>query len=94
MTELPTTVFGSGAGKVTRIGLGGEGVLRTRNRKAEAREVIHEAIQQKITYFDPPTDRRGFQTVCRKTRLLPGNTSNVNGCCHHGSLSQRIISLH
>jgi aryl-alcohol dehydrogenase-like predicted oxidoreductase len=52
MTELPTTVFGPDAVKVTRIGLGGEGVLRTRNRKAEAREVIHEAIQQKITYFD------------------------------------------
>jgi len=37
---------------VTCVGLGGEGVLRTYGRSAEAEKVISEAIFQKITYFD------------------------------------------
>ncbi len=35
-----------------RVGLGGEGVLRTHGRTAKAREVIQTAIEQGITYFD------------------------------------------
>jgi len=35
-----------------RVGLGGEGILRTYGRASEARQVIHEAINQGITYFD------------------------------------------
>ena len=35
-----------------RVGLGGEGILRTHGRASEARHVIHEAIDQGITYFD------------------------------------------
>lgn len=72
MTELPTTVFGSGAGKVTRIGLGGEGVLRTRDRKAKAREVIHEAIQQKITYFDLHRIEEAFRPYAAKLAFYRG----------------------
>jgi len=32
--------------------LGGEGILRTHGRASEARQVIHEAIDQGVTYFD------------------------------------------
>lgn len=35
-----------------RVGLGGEGILRTHGRASEAREVIQEAVNQGITYFD------------------------------------------
>lgn len=35
-----------------RVGLGGEGVLRTYGKTAEAREVILEAVAQGIAYFD------------------------------------------
>jgi len=35
-----------------RVGLGGEGILRTHGRTSEARQVIHEAIDQGMTYFD------------------------------------------
>ncbi|MEJ2589290.1 MAG: aldo/keto reductase [Deltaproteobacteria bacterium] len=52
MSDIPTVPFGPDGPPVTRIGLGGEGVLRTRNRDMEARNVIHEAISQNITYFD------------------------------------------
>jgi aryl-alcohol dehydrogenase-like predicted oxidoreductase len=49
---IPTGVFGQTGQKVTRVGLGGEGVLRTYGKSEQAREVIHEAITRGITYFD------------------------------------------
>jgi aryl-alcohol dehydrogenase-like predicted oxidoreductase len=48
---LQTCIFGNTHRKVTRTGLGGEGVLRTHGRN-EAREVIQAAIAQGINYFD------------------------------------------
>jgi aryl-alcohol dehydrogenase-like predicted oxidoreductase len=39
-------------GKHGRVGLGGEGVLRTYGRNAEARAVIETAVERGITYFD------------------------------------------
>ena len=44
--------FGSTQHEVTRTGLGGEGILRTHGRIREAREVIQQAIDQGINYFD------------------------------------------
>lgn len=37
---------------ITRVGLGGEGVLRTSGRDLEAREVISAAVEAGITYYD------------------------------------------
>ncbi|MBU0515297.1 MAG: aldo/keto reductase, partial [Proteobacteria bacterium] len=37
---------------VTRVGLGGEGVLRTQHREAEATAVIEAALAEGIGYFD------------------------------------------
>ena len=48
---IPENDFGK-IKKVTRVGLGGEGVLRTHGMAAEAKKVISEAAEQKITYFD------------------------------------------
>ena len=45
-------LFGSTGQRVTRVGLGGEGVLRTRGRDEEAVEVIEQALAQGIGYFD------------------------------------------
>jgi len=36
--------FGQSEAQVTTVGLGGEGVLRTKGREAEARAVISEAL--------------------------------------------------
>jgi aryl-alcohol dehydrogenase-like predicted oxidoreductase len=44
--------FGKTRRKVSIVGLGGEGILRTHGRGQEARKVILEAVQQGITYFD------------------------------------------
>jgi aryl-alcohol dehydrogenase-like predicted oxidoreductase len=52
MPALGARIFGRTPRTVTRVGLGGEGVLRTYGRHVEARAVIHEAIAQGITYFD------------------------------------------
>jgi aryl-alcohol dehydrogenase-like predicted oxidoreductase len=49
---LQTRIFGNTDQKVTRAGLGGEGVLRTHGRNREAREVIEAAIAGGINYFD------------------------------------------
>lgn len=50
--NIATRLFGKNGPAVTRVGLGGEGVLRTYGRNAEALSVIEEAAAQGITYFD------------------------------------------
>lgn len=50
--SLPTTLLGRTGREVTRIGLGGEGVLRSRGRQAEAGAVLEAALEHGITYFD------------------------------------------
>lgn len=49
---IATTDFGIANQKVTVVGLGGEGILRTYGCKTEALEVISEAISQEISYYD------------------------------------------
>lgn len=52
MTTIEKVPFGSGGPPVTRVGLGGEGVLRTWGADADARAVIHHALEMGITYCD------------------------------------------
>jgi aryl-alcohol dehydrogenase-like predicted oxidoreductase len=52
MAALARRRFGKTGREVTPVGLGGEGVLRTYGRHAEAEAVILEAIGQGIAYFD------------------------------------------
>lgn len=49
---LANNLFSQNGPKVTMVGLGGEGILRTHKLDAKAREVIQAAIEQGITYFD------------------------------------------
>ena len=51
-TSLPSISFGPNGPAVSRIGLGGEGILRTFGEEAGATAVIEEALKQGITYFD------------------------------------------
>jgi len=50
--EIAARSFGKTGSIATRVGLGGEGVLRTHGRSQEALAVIEEAARQGITYFD------------------------------------------
>lgn len=50
--SIETCNFGSTHQEVTPTGLGGEGVLRTHGRIRKACDVIQEAINQGINYFD------------------------------------------
>lgn len=52
MSSIDLRPFGNTGKNVTRVGLGGEGVLRTYGRTKEAVAVIKEAISRDITYFD------------------------------------------
>lgn len=72
MVKLPKTLFGLKGSEVTRIGLGGEGVLRTVNREPEAREVIQEAVKQGITYFDMKHLETAFQPVAQRLAFYRG----------------------
>jgi aryl-alcohol dehydrogenase-like predicted oxidoreductase len=52
MAEIGTRNLGRTQKTVTRVGLGGEGVLRTHGKDGEASAVIREAYAQGITYWD------------------------------------------
>ena len=52
MEQLKINMFGQTGRKVTCVGLGGEGVLRTHNHMAEAERVIRSALDEGISYFD------------------------------------------
>lgn len=51
-SPLPDATLGATGRRVTRAGLGGEGVLRTRGKAAEAKAVIEAALARGLTYFD------------------------------------------
>ncbi len=45
-------IFPKSTKQITRVGLGGEGALRTTGNEQNAQKVIKEAVNQGITYFD------------------------------------------
>ncbi len=51
-THLSKRSFGNSGRKVTIVGLGGEGVLRSFGKEKAAQEVIETALDQGIGYFD------------------------------------------
>ncbi len=51
-TPLPRRPLGKTGREVTLFGLGGEGVLRTHGRMAEATRVIERALDEGVNYFD------------------------------------------
>ncbi len=52
LSKIGTHAFGHTGRKVSMVGLGGEGVLRTYDKTPEAVKVIDAAMKQGITYFD------------------------------------------
>ena len=61
MHPQPQVNFSAEGGQVTRVGLGGEGVLRTFGHEEKAREVISRALELGITYFDTAQAYAGSQ---------------------------------
>jgi aryl-alcohol dehydrogenase-like predicted oxidoreductase len=54
--------FGRTGQKVTIVGLGGEGILRTHGKEGAARKVIETAFEEGITYFDSARAYAGSET--------------------------------
>ncbi|HEY3273164.1 MAG TPA: aldo/keto reductase [Methanocella sp.] len=52
MVAIKARPLGKTGVNVSRVGLGGEGVLRTFGKSTAAKAVIDEAVRQGITYFD------------------------------------------
>lgn len=50
--DIPKSPLGRTGEDVTIFGLGGEGVLRTEGRMREAVAVIHQALDEKVNYYD------------------------------------------
>jgi len=76
MAEIRTRPFGKSGRYLTVVGLGGEGILRTRGEEARAAEVIEEAALQGIGYFDSAPAYSGsegyYGTFWRNHRQLRG----------------------
>ena len=79
---MKTVTFGSTTSRVSAVGLGGEGVLRTFDKLAEAQAVIREAIDQGITYFD---SARVYSAryVCQKRYPAHSSVPNARSCYYH-----------
>ncbi|MDZ7831877.1 MAG: aldo/keto reductase [Desulfobacterales bacterium] len=52
INSIPAVHFGATGQMVTRVGLGGEGVLRTTGKTEPAHRVIRSALTEGITYYD------------------------------------------
>jgi len=52
MASIKLRPLGKTGVNVSRVGLGGEGVLRTFGKSTAAKAVIDEAVRQGVTYFD------------------------------------------
>jgi aryl-alcohol dehydrogenase-like predicted oxidoreductase len=70
--------FGNSPRKVSIVGLGGEGILRTHGQDKAATEVIESAIQEGITYFDSARAYAGSERYYgRIWRTRPGDRQRV-----------------
>lgn len=85
--DLPRTTFGKSTVEVTRVGLGGEGVLRTFGREDEARAVICAALDAGIGYYDTARAYAGSESYLGSVwKERPGAREKV---FHTGKSAQR-----
>jgi len=59
--SIPRVSFGPDGPQVSRVGLGGEGILRTHGQEGEAAPVIEAAIREGLSYFDTAVAYAGSQ---------------------------------
>jgi aryl-alcohol dehydrogenase-like predicted oxidoreductase len=72
---IPTRVLGRTGVEVTRLGLGGEGVLRTFGYDGEAVALIHRALDLGVNYFESARVYSGSESYYGKA--LKGKRSQV-----------------
>lgn len=98
--SIEKRLFGQTDRKVTLVGLGGEGVLRTFGEDARAEEVIREAIAQGIGYFDSARVYAGSESYYglvwpreRETRDMIFQTSKSASRDKKGALADLETTL-
>jgi len=84
---LPTRTFGNDGPAITALGLGGEGVLRTFGREAEAHAVIEAAREAGITYLESARAYNGSEGYYGGARLGPRAEVFVATKVHERSFS-------
>jgi aryl-alcohol dehydrogenase-like predicted oxidoreductase len=95
--NLPTSTFGTAGPPITRLGLGGEGILRTFGREREARDVIDAALSGGITYCESARAYAGSEMYYgkalgsrREASFLP---TKAHGRTRAGALAMLEASL-
>jgi aryl-alcohol dehydrogenase-like predicted oxidoreductase len=77
-TSIMTRSFGGTGRRVSVVGLGGEGILRTHGREREASLVIREALTRGISYYDSARAYAGSEAYYGQVwRDLPGERDKV-----------------
>jgi aryl-alcohol dehydrogenase-like predicted oxidoreductase len=74
-SSLPRANFGSTGRSVTRLGLGGEGILRTFGYETDARAVIAAALDAGITYVESARAYQGSESYYGT--VLPGRRDGL-----------------
>ncbi|MBA3709393.1 MAG: aldo/keto reductase [Planctomycetes bacterium] len=83
---LPTRALGRTGHAATLFGLGGEGVLRTHGREAEAAQVIERALEQGVNYCDTAPayagsmDYYGAVLGSRRARVFLASKTHERTC--------------
>ena len=94
---LPVRRLGNTGVDATLLGLGGEGVLRTFGYEAQARDVIHAALDEGITYFDSARAYAGSEQYyggalgSARSRIFL--TSKAHDRTKHGALAMLDTTL-
>jgi aryl-alcohol dehydrogenase-like predicted oxidoreductase len=100
---LQTTHLGTTGREVTRVGLGGEGILRTFGKTDEAVLVIEEALDLGITYFDTAPAYSGSEAYLgqiwakrpgdRKRIFHTSKSAERTGPAAHADLKRSLATL-
>lgn len=84
---VDSTVFPNSDKPLTRVGLGGEGILRTTGQDSMSHTVIKEAVDQDITYFD--TARVYMDSEIYYGKYWKANPTNRESIFHTSKSAQR-----
>jgi aryl-alcohol dehydrogenase-like predicted oxidoreductase len=68
--SIPSVTFRTARARPTRLGLGGEGILRTFGREAEAAATIDAALEAGITYFESARAYAGSEAYYGRSLAL------------------------
>ncbi len=92
--SIPTRILGRTGQKVTILGLGGEGVLRTFGRDKEAYALINRALDLGITYYESARAYSGSESYYGKSLGARRQDIFLTSKSHSRSKKGALVHLH